>query len=171
MTAMSKTTIDDIVEAVGNAHRPLRVRELSRKMGINSDDYPQFRRTVKGGVAEGRLARIRGGRLVLPSKEDLVTGKLFVSRAGHGFVIPDDQTGDIFVSSRDLGGAIHGEQVKVSIKSFRKGRSREGKIVEVTDREKGRLVGRLQKGRHGMSLIPDDPRVQTTVEVVEMRIY
>jgi ribonuclease R len=165
MIAMSKITIDAIVEAVSNAHRPLRIRELSRKMGISSDEYPQFRRAVKGGVAEGRLARIRGGRLILPSKEDLITGKLFVSRAGHGFVIPDDQSGDIFVSSRELGGAIHGEQVKVMIKTFRKGRSREGRIVEVTDREKGRLVGRLQKGRHSLTLIPDDPRVQTKVEV------
>jgi ribonuclease R len=165
ITAMSKTTIDDIIEAIGNSPRPLRIRELSRRMGVKSDEYPGFRRIVKGGVAEGRLAKIRGGRLVLPSKEDLVTGKLFVSRAGHGFVIPDDQTGDIFVSSRDLGGAIHGEQVKVMIKSFRKGRSREGNIVGVMEREKGRLVGRLREGRHGLTLTPDDPRVQTTVEV------
>ncbi len=120
---------------------------------------------VKEAISEGKLVRIRGGRLVLPSKENFITGKLFVSRAGHGFVLPDKDVGDIYISSRDLGGALHGERVKFIMKPSRMGKSREGKIAGVIDREKGRVVGRLRMRKFGMSLIPDDPRIKTTIDV------
>ncbi len=99
---------------------------------------------VREAVAEGKLSKIRGGRIVLPPKEDFITGKLFVSRAGHGFVLSDGDEGDIYISSRDLGGAIHGEQVKFILKPARGGRAREGKIMGVIGRENGRVVGRLR---------------------------
>jgi ribonuclease R len=134
-------------------------------MGIVKNEYGSFRRMVKEAVEEGRLTKIRGGRLVLPTKEDFITGKLFVSRAGHGFVLPDDDASDIYISSRDQGGAIHGERVKVIMKPARRGKSREGKIVGVIGREKGRVVGRLRMRRFGISLIPDDPRIKASIEV------
>ena len=162
---MAKTTIENIIDSINRFPRPLKTRELSRKMGIERNEYGPFRRMVREAVAEGKLTKIRGGRLVLPSKEDFITGKLFVSRAGHGFVLPDDDAGDIYISSRDLGGAIHGEQVKIIMKTARRGKSREGKIVGVIGREKGRVVGRLCMKRFGMSLTPDDPRIQVNIEV------
>jgi ribonuclease R len=163
--AVRKTNIEDIINSIIKSPRPLKTRELSRKMEIDQNEYGSFRRIVKEAVAEGKLVKIRGGRLVLPSKEDFIIGRLFVSRAGHGFVIPEDAAGDIYVSSRDLGGAIHGEQVKVIIRPVRRGKAREGKIVGVIGREKGRVVGRLRMRKFGMSLIADDPRIQTGIEV------
>lgn len=162
---MAKTTIEGIIDSVGKSPRPLKTRELSRKMGIDQNEYRTFRRMVREAVAEGKLGKIRGGRLVLPAKEDFITGKLFVSRAGHGFVLPDDEAGDIYISSRDLGGAIHGEQIKVIFKPARRGRAREGKIIGVIGREMGRVVGRLRMKRLSMSLIPDDPRIKVSIEV------
>ena len=167
--AVAKATIEGIIDSVGKLSRPVKTRELFRKMGIDQNEYRTFRRMVREAVAEGKLGKIRGGRLVLPPKEDFITGKLFVSRAGHGFVLSDDDEGDIYISSRDLGGAIHGEQVKIILKRARGGRAREGKIVGVISREKGRVVGRLSIKRLGMSLIPGDPRIKAKIDVENPR--
>jgi ribonuclease R len=64
-----------------------------------------------------------------------------------------------------MGGAIHGEEVRLIIKDTRAGKNREGRIVEVLNRENGRIVGRLYKGRFGLSIVPDDPRCPPSIDV------
>lgn len=134
-------------------------------MGIGPDQYRNFRRMIKEAISEGKLARGRGGKLSLPAKEDFLRGKLFVSRAGYGFVISEQEAGDIYVSRDDLGGAIHGEQVEVVLKPSIKGKGLEGKIVRILEREKGRVVGKVIKGRYGFSLRPTDPRIAEKIEL------
>ena len=162
---MNKVTFDDVSKKLKTIPRPLKIRELARLMDINSDNYPAFRRMVKEAVATGKLARTRGGRLAVESKKAAIQGKLFVSRAGHGFVMPENKTGEIYVSRRDMSGALHGEEVKVILKDTRAGKNREGRIIEVLNREKGRLVGRLFKSRYGYYIIPNDPRFTDNIEV------
>ena len=145
--------------------RPPRIRELAQAMNITATKYKEFRRMVKDALAEGKLIKIKGGRLGIPVKKDLIIGKLFVTKAGHGFVIPVEPTGDIFINPREMGGAIHGEEVKVVIKSQKTGRSRDGKIVGVINREKGRVVGRIHRGRYGFYVISDDPRIREKIEI------
>lgn len=162
---MKDLNIKKILAVIACQPRPSRIREISQKMKIAPSDYPNFRGMIKEALAEGALVKIKGGRLSLPVQDDRISGKLFVSRSGHGFVIPHEGVGDIFVSSRELGGAIHGEEVKVVIKQSRTGRSREGKIVAVMNREKGRVVGRVHRGQNGYYVVPDDPRIREKIDI------
>jgi ribonuclease R len=166
---MSKTLLEKAIDYLSASRNPLKIRELSRKIKVKPADYRKFRRVIKEAVAEGRLVRGRGGKLSIPLKEDFYTGKLFVSRSGHGFVISDQEIEDIFVSQRDLGGAIHGEKVEVVLKPMTKGKSREGKIVGVLDRERGRVVGKITTSRYGLSLKPTDPRLPDKIEIENPR--
>jgi ribonuclease R len=162
---MAKITLDEIKKNLQDLSHPVKVRELSRFMGIPADGYPGFRRLIKDAVASGQLTRIRGGRLSINSKPNVVQGRLLLSRTGHGFVMPNDKTGEIYISSRDLGGALHGEDVKLIIKDTRAGKNREGKILEVINREKGRLVGQLYRSRYGMHIAPQDPHFPDNIQV------
>jgi len=162
---MKNNIIEQVVEVIRNQSRLFKIRELSRKMNVPPDEYRSFRKTIKEALSEGELIRTRGGRLSLPAGKDFIVGKLFVSRTGHGFVIPEEGTEDIYVSPRELGGAIHGEAVKVVIKQARLGKKREGRIVEVLNRESGRVVGRVQRGRYGFYVTPDDPRIKEKIEI------
>ncbi|UCC79664.1 MAG: ribonuclease R [Candidatus Zixiibacteriota bacterium] len=166
---MMDKTLEKVVEYLSATHNPLKIRELSRKLGIKPAEYRNFRRMIKDAVDEGILVRGRGGKLTVSHKEDFYTGKLFVSRAGHGFVIADQEMEDIFVSQRDLGSAIHGEKVEVVLKPLTRSRSREGKIVRVLEREKGRIVGKVLTSRYGMSLRPTDPRFPEKIEIENPR--
>jgi ribonuclease R len=162
---MPRLTLDAIRENLKGRSRPVKIRELSRIMGIDMADYPAFRKMIKDAVSSGQLTRLRGGRLAVEPRKNLVQGKLAVSRAGHGFVMPHDKSGEIFISPRDMGGAIRGEEVRAAIKDTRAGKNREGRIVEVLNREKGRIVGKVARSRYGFYIVPEDRRLAENIEV------
>jgi len=79
------------------------------------------------------------------SKKRLVAGKLIMQRQGYGFVEPQDRgQGDIFVSGKDLGGALHQDAVMVRLLyGASEERKAEGEIVRVVERANETLVGTL----------------------------
>jgi ribonuclease R len=162
---MSVYDLDIIRKALSEISRPPKPRELAQYLQIGQNDYRPFRQFIKDALAKGDLARIRGGRLVPTSLAGKLKGKLIIARSGIGFVMPDDNSGEIFISGDDLGGALPGEQVMVELKSFRSGKSREGRVVKVIQREGSQLVGKLEKTRQGWYLKPDDPRIPYKVEL------
>ncbi len=162
---MYKITLEDIKKNLKDDSKPLKIRDLAKRMGVPQEDYPNFRRLIKDAISSGQLLKARGGRLVAEPKKGFTQGKLYMARSGHGFVIPDNKSGEIYIAPRDLGGALHGEQVRLIIKDTRAGKNREGKIVGVIDREKGRLVGHLYKSRYGMYIVADDPHYKGNIEI------
>jgi ribonuclease R len=162
---MNKPTLEDIKKILKDITKPLKIRELARRMKVEQEDYASFRRMIKDAISTGQLIKARGGRLVAEPKQGFIQGKLIMARTGHGFVMPDNKSGEIYISPRDLGGALHGEDVKLIIKDTRAGKNREGKVVEVINREKGRLVGHLYRSRYGMYIVPNDPHYKGNIEV------
>ena len=106
--ALSRNNIAGVLNAYGKHNKALKflagngrtfkIRELSKKLAIKPSEYRNFRRLIKEAISEGKLSRGKGGKLSLPRKEDFLTGKLFVSRAGYGFVITEREQGDIFAA-------------------------------------------------------------------------
>jgi ribonuclease R len=162
---MSKYSVDEIKKKLKSFSRPPKIKELARLMGVGNDDYPEFRRFLKEAISRGEIIRLRGGRLATEAKLALISGRLVMSGAGHGFVMPDNKSGEVYISPRDLGGALHGEDVRLLIKDTRSGKNREGKIIEVVNREKGLVVGHLNIGRFGMYITPNDPRFSVNIEI------
>jgi len=162
---MTDKLLKKAIDYLSVSNTPLKIRDLSKKIGVKPTEYRGFRRLIKDAVSDGIFIRGRGGKIAVPSRDDFYTGKLFVSRAGHGFVITDQEMEDIFVSGRELAGAIHGEKVEVVLKPLTRGKSREGKIVRVLGREKGRIVGKISISRYGINLRPSDPRFPERIEI------
>ena len=84
---------------------------------------------------------------------NFVTGRIEMKRGGIAFVIPQnriasDKEDDIFISDGNLGNALNNDLVKVSIYPARRGKRREGQVVEVLERSKKQMVGliTLKKG-------------------------
>ncbi len=69
--------------------KPVSVRELVRRLDLRGE----ARRTLKGQlrqlIADGEVVQIRGPRIGLPSRMNLVVGRLTCNPAGYGFVIPE----------------------------------------------------------------------------------
>lgn len=99
------------------------------------------------------------------AKVKRVQGKLQGTSKGYAFLIPDDITlDDIFVAEKDLGGAMHGDRVVVSVKD-NGGRRQEGKVIQVIERGSLRVVGLLHINKKIAFVTPDDVKFGKDISI------
>lgn len=73
-------------------------------------------------------------------------GVLDITRSGMGFVIVPDTETDILVRPGDFNTALHGDTVRVRIKSDN-GRRMQGEVTEVLQRKRTEFVGKLEMNK------------------------
>src|SRR5688572_5839435 len=80
-------------------------------------------------------------------------GVLDITRSGMGFVtVPDTET-DVMVRPGDFNTALHGDTVRVRIKSDT-GRRMQGEVTEVLQRKRTEFVGKLEMNKGFAFFIP-----------------
>ncbi len=85
-----------------------------------------------------------------------IKGKLDVTRSGIGYVIVEDQSGDVLVRPNDFSTALNGDTVRVKlIKENARTGKKEGKIVEVVSRKQTEFIGHIQLSAHHAFFVPD----------------
>jgi ribonuclease R len=115
---------------------------------------------------EGELVRLKGNSYSLPGKMKTIRGRISVHRDGYGFVTPDGGGEDIFIPSKFLKGALHGDLVEASSSPSRMGGSKlDGRVLAVIERATSRIVGRYEETRRGAIVIPDDQRLNLVVSI------
>lgn len=129
-----------------DARRPLRARELARALDVGKDEYRAFRRLLDTLETDGAIVRQSQGRYAIPEQFDLMAGTLQTTRAGDGFVIPNEAgREDVFVPGRQLATAVDGDRVLVRIERRPPGRNPAGRIVRVIERAWSRVAGVYHK--------------------------
>jgi ribonuclease R len=89
---------------------------------------------------------------------DEVDGTIQGHRDGHGFVSRDDGAQDIYLPPNEMRAVLHKDRVKVRIvRSDRKGRP-EGRVVEIVERSKQPIIGRLLQESGVWLVAPEDKR-------------
>jgi ribonuclease R len=123
------------------ADRPLKPKELAQALGVRRTDYPDFSSLLQRLVADGKLYRQRHGRLGAPRDLNLAIGRLEVTRAGHGFVVPDEGPPDIFVRARELASGVEGDRVVARIEARPANRNPRGRVIQILERAHSEVVG------------------------------
>ena len=91
-------------------------------------------------------------------------GIVQMNPGGYGFVQRFDGEDSVFIPPTRLSTALDGDQVEITFWPSEKGF--EGRIVEILERQRTRIVGVLEKtGRRAWRLSPEDPRILRDVEV------
>jgi ribonuclease R len=79
-------------------------------------------------------------------------------RDGHGFVIRDDGQPDLYLSQQEMRAVLHRDRVKARITRFdRKGRP-EARVLEIIERKKAPIIGRLLHESGVWLVAPEDKR-------------
>ena len=87
-----------------------------------------------------------------------VVGTVQGHRDGHGFVIRDDRQPDLYLSQQEMRAVLHRDRVKARIVRFdRKGRP-EGRVLEIIERKKSPIIGRLLHESGVWLVAPEDKR-------------
>jgi len=158
-------------------YTPLNPAEMMKRLGIDGSERARFEHCLRRLEQTGQIARIKqGNRYALPLEADLVPGRVRVNRQGGGLLQPD-QTGvpAIRIAPDGMGTSMNGDRVLVrrdrrpAPRQHRPPGEVTGRVVRVLARKRTQLVGTLQRSRHFLYVIPDDPRVTQDIYVPEPR--
>ncbi len=87
-----------------------------------------------------------------------VEGTVQGHRDGHGFLVRDDRQPDVYLSQQEMRAVLHRDRVKVRVIRYdRKGRP-EGRILEILERRKAPIIGRLLHEGGIWLVAPEDKR-------------
>lgn len=85
-----------------------------------------------------------------------VIGTVDMKQTAKAYVIPEDDSEDIYISPNNTNHALDGDKVKVYLFPQRKKRKREGQIVEIIQRAKISFVGIIEKHSRFAFLVTDN---------------
>jgi ribonuclease R len=87
-----------------------------------------------------------------------VEGTVQGHRDGHGFLVRDDRMPDLYLSQQEMRAVLHRDRVKARIIRYdRKGRP-EGRVLEILERKKAPIIGRLLHESGIWLVAPEDKR-------------
>ena len=154
-----------------DAYRPLPEEELRAGLGLDAEEA-LLGTALAALEAEGVIIRNRSGLYGLPSRMNLVVGRLSMSPKGFGFIIPDvretEEETDVFVPGSMLATAMHGDRVVARVTpSETPGRAREGEIIRILDRANTHIVGTFERSKAFGFVTPDSAKIGRDVFVLK----
>jgi ribonuclease R len=156
------TLRENILDLLHKDGKPAPIRELARRLGLEPEARREFKLVLRQLIGDGEVVKIRGTRIGLPDRMNLVAGRLTCNPAGYGFVAPETRKAgqkDVYVSALNLKEAFHGDRVVVRVERVTP-KGPEGRIIRVLERAMQRLVGRYEDdGKFGGRVVPFDKRV------------
>nr|WP_255763460.1 ribonuclease R [Pelomonas sp. P7] len=88
-----------------------------------------------------------------------IEGTLQGHRDGHGFLIPDDGSADIYLPAQETQAVMHGDRLRVRIVRMDKRGRPEGRVLEILERKKRPIIGRLLLESGVWLVAPEDRRM------------
>lgn len=133
----------------------LTLTQIIRKSGAKKkEDLKKIERFIDTMLQSGRIKQLSNGSFVSHREEEEYAG--VVDHVSSRFAYVDiGEEDDIYIKSKDLGSAFHGDTVKIAIIPSRHGEHREGKVIEVLKRNRTRFVGRIEVSQNFAFVIPD----------------
>jgi ribonuclease R len=141
-------------------YEPLKLSQLAKAIGIDSEHYGQFKEAFEELRRAGHVVVGARNSISLPAMAGQIVGTFRANPRGFGFVIPRDANahGDLFIPPSATGEAMTGDVVlaKAKRRGMRAGQMQySGEIVEILERAENRFVGTLAKHEEGWLVQPD----------------
>ena len=154
-----------VLDSLSNDSLPVHARDIASRLGVDETSYPGLLRLLDDLVYQGILTARDGQKFKLSSASQAVRGEeregvITIAPRGFGFVASAGALGDdVFVPHQGLGGAMHGDKVRIAVVS-RSNKGAEGSVLEVLARHIKRIAGTLRRRGKSAWLEPDDTRIR-----------
>lgn len=140
-----------------NPKKRYNAKQLIRKLKLsNNKDSIDY--ALEKLSKQNKLISVSDGRYKLNKAYDgdftggsgkgqkkMLIGKVDMTRSGSAYIIIPDAKDDVFISSKNLKGALDGDTVKI-IASLKTGKHKSsGKVVEIVERGQAKFIGKLYK--------------------------
>lgn len=140
--------------------RGRRKHHVIDELAAKADCEPEvFQRALDALVAEGDVVRTRKGRVALPDRLGLITGRVSAGRRGRAVVVPEGGGAPISLSRGGVLPAMHRDRVLVEVAPYTRRGLQNGKVHSVLERGCKVLSGTIAASEQGTRLfVPRDPR-------------
>ena len=150
-----------ILQHLAERGAPATREQLCAEFGrCTEDDMEAIRRRLRAMERDAQVVYTRRGAYAPIDKLDLVAGRVQGHRDGFGWLLPEGEGEDIFLSPVQMRGVFHGDRVLVRVTGLDKRGRKEGVIAEVVERARDSLVGRYNEENGLGFVIPDNVRMQ-----------
>jgi len=164
---------DKILKLLGRKrYLPSNIPELLKQLKLEPNQQQQVQKSLAELEREGRVARIKGNRYILPKEADLIPGRIQITRQGRGFLMPDEAgLAEIAIPASGTGTAMNDDRVLIRLDVLPQGKRTKadkpatGTVIRILERRRKQFVGTLKKGREFLYVIPDDPRMPNDIYV------
>ncbi len=151
-----------------DAYKPMNFEELKSALNLKKpNQVKRFKKVLKKMTQQGQIVKNRYGYYGLPAKMNLLSGTIQGHPKGFAFLLPDKPgLPDIFISPRNLNGALHRDTVMIRVhKEEKLGQKPEGEVVRILSRGTQEIVGVYDKNSRYGFVVPDDDRFHRDIFV------
>lgn len=148
------------------------VIQISRKINV-ANPPDSILQSLLRLVAEKKVVKLTEGRFKWERYQDqqakgrkqktedviLYTGIVDMTRSGAAYIINSESVEDIYVHARNLKGALHKDEVTVSVTLSKAHRRPEGVVVTIDKRAHTRIIGHIRIFTNYAILVPDNARL------------
>lgn len=149
-----------------NSHQDdtFNARDIFAGLGIKSTSVKGLcMRLLDDLVFDGYLVEPTMNRYRLANKSSIVTGTFKRSSDGYNLVYPDDDGEPIVIADHKTAHALNDDYVRVTLYAHRRGRGREGEIIEIIKRAHDTFVGILRVQKHYAFLMTESRVMHTDI--------
>ena len=150
-----------------NKYNPMTLTEVAIELGL--ENSLELRAVIQELVEEMYIIVSKRDRVISPYQAGVYVGKFIQHRKGFGFVQLDkEDVRDLYIQSKDINGAMHGDRVVAEITREASGEKRaEGKIANIIKRNVIQIVGVFKPHEHFGFVVPKEKELRTDVYIQE----
>ena len=152
-----------LLQLLEEAGEPVDPEELGARLGLEAEEWDPFLNRLRAMQRDGQLLFNRRGALCLPDKIELKAGRVEGHPDGFGFFVPDDGSGDMFLSEKEMHGVLHGDRVMAREHGVDRRGRKEAKIVEVLERANHHVVGRYYTEKGVQWVVAENKRINQDI--------
>jgi ribonuclease R len=149
----------EILRELERAGEPLTPKELAARLEIRGRERRAFDAGLAALERSGEVVQNRAGSLLIAKRIAVISGRVEGHADGHGFVVPDEGGPSVFLPPHEMRSLMHGDRAAVRLSGGDHRGRPIGALVEVLERAKRRIVGRLHDERGVLLLVPEDRRI------------
>ncbi len=147
-------------------------KQVAGRLGISDKASRELVNTIIDTlVASGELVQSKRGKYQINPQSNkypkggtgYITGTVDMKQTGKAYLIPEDKGEDVFIDASNTAHALNGDKVKVLLFPQRKGRKKEGQVIEILERKKMQFVGTVEVSRNFAFLVPDNPSMPVDI--------
>ena len=156
-----------------NTTRPYTLQDIYQHYDVHSKQEKMlYGMVIEDLIQEGKIQQLEPGKYSVDENANAVIGRLDHVNARFGFIRYDDNQSDIWVNSDDLQGAIDGDLVKATTYGsfYRKGDNPEGRVIEIIERGRSEIVGKIQTFGNYALLKPDHKNLHDDIFIPKDKI-